>query len=499
MAQREIPAAVILVVLVVTTVLATLPLADLGFYAGDTTNLTVASQTSVPRMLLTPSGIRRVSSANYTPLMGVTLRFDWLLFGTRPFGYGLHSALWMLGLGLAATAFLRTAGADRFGALLAGILVVVAPATVAVTAWYSTRHYLIAATCALLSLAMMNRFAATGQRRQLLAALALYAISLEAKEIAFPLVLIAPILAVPARRRTVAIGYVGIACAYLLARYLALGSISAGYSPGSYGIFDAALGLARSWPRFADTVVVGGYQTPLMVSGLIAAHCLVAGTLWLAWRRGGNRAVAATTLVLAAPIVTVAPILSHPQITFWSRLDAGKYDRIAFAFAVSVLLAFCYHLLVPAANDLSSNAEPPFGRRFRRTHAVIAVILLGLAWTGHQTALHWRGKKFRAWQWYFVERHVGNDIVLTGDEPPSLQIFSALAAGDPSAVHLTVWGWNEDEAALEGADPRRVYLMLPGQAIRPAANLEEMLAWFDRYNRVGPSRGAFIVTHGHGK
>ena len=119
-----------------------LPLLQLGFFAGDTTNIEVASEHSFAKMLFTGSGIRQISRIHFTPMMGITLRMDWLFFGTNCFWYSLHNVLWLWLLGVSAYVFMRTCGAGVLGAALAGAMLVLAPISVSVSAWYSTRHYI---------------------------------------------------------------------------------------------------------------------------------------------------------------------------------------------------------------------------------------------------------------------------------------------------------------------------------------------------------------------
>jgi len=82
----------------------------------------------------------RATTASYTPMIAVSLKLDWLLFRLDPLGYALHStgaalcAAWLFYL------FLRLF-IPRRPALAGTMLFLVHPATVTVSAWFSTRHY----------------------------------------------------------------------------------------------------------------------------------------------------------------------------------------------------------------------------------------------------------------------------------------------------------------------------------------------------------------------
>ena len=485
--------AILLIALLAITI--SLPLLQLGFFAGDTTNIEVASEHSFAKMLFTGRGIRHISRIHFTPMMGVTLRMDWLFFGTDSFWYSLQNVLWLWLLGVSAYVFMRTCGAGVLGAALAGAMLVLAPISVSVSAWYSTRHYIGGLCWTILSLSSILEWN-KGEKKWLYgAAVFCYALALLCKEVYFPLVLLSPLIIQGDRRRKLKVlaGYGAVALLYLALRRSVLKHVIAGYGGGSYDVSAMLRSLVESWPRLTETVVWGGGDAVMAWIAVAVTHMIILVSLVMVFKRDRWKGTLSYLMILLISLFAVSFILGDPNIRYSERLDFCKNDRMNLAFSSSVLLCLAYLFFVPCA----LNGERKNQNRLRRKKIIGVLLCLSLMpvlWAGASRNVEtWSTRKYHAWQWKFIEENLDKQIILTGVEAPSLQIFIRIASKYYNRVpSISARGYFEKEEDWRNLDHRKVYLMVPGKIPRPALNREEMMAWLLRYNTKPPSSGGVV-------
>ena len=472
-----------------------LPLLQLGFFAGDTTNIEVASEHSFAKMLFTGSGIRHISRIHFTPMMGITLRMDWLFFGTDCFWYSLHNVLWLWLLGVSAYILMRTCGAGVMGSALAGAMLVLAPISVSISAWYSTRHYIGGLCWTILSLSSILEWNKGNKKWLYGAAVFCYALALLCKEVYFPLVLLSPLIIQTDRRRKLKVlaGYGAVALLYLVLRRSILKNVIAGYGGGSYDVSVMLRSLVESWPRLTETVIWGGGDAITAWIAVAVTNMIILVSLVMFFKRSRWKGILLYLMILFVSLFAVSFILGDPNIRYAERLDFCKNDRLNLAFSSSVLLCFAYLLFVPCA----PNAENKNQNRLHRRKIIgffLCLSLMPVLWAGASRNIEtWSTRKYHTWQWKFIEENIDKQIVLTGVEAPSLQIFIRIASKYYNRVPcISARGYFEKEEDWRDLDYRKVYLMIPGKLPRLALSREEMMAWLSRYNTKPPSSGGVV-------
>ncbi|MFZ5906066.1 MAG: hypothetical protein ACOYVJ_01475 [Nitrospirota bacterium] len=132
------------------------PLLGSYFFADDTQAIWFAASKSLGQMFFDPDAYRGLSGSNFTPMVGVTFKIDWLLSGLDPRGYTLHNLLSVLLAGVALFLFLRlyTDALTSFGA---SVLYLLNPLVFSVYSWCSSRHYLEGLAFALFALYLQGK------------------------------------------------------------------------------------------------------------------------------------------------------------------------------------------------------------------------------------------------------------------------------------------------------------------------------------------------------
>ena len=482
------------IVLALLAVSLSIPLLPLGFYTGDITTLDTVSILPIAKMLFTGEGIRAVSICHFTPMMGITLRIDWLLFGLNGLWYSLHNILWLWLLGVSVYILLRSCGAGVMGATLAGALVISAPITLSVSAWYGTRHYLAGLCWSLLSLSAILEWNRRKRRWLYAAAIACYVLALWCKEVYFPLVLLAPLTVSgnKRRRRDILIGYGITAIVYLSLRQIVFNNVIAGYDGGRYNPLMMLQSLIESWPRLTETIVWGGGQPATFWPAVVFVNLLILACLIAAYKRAHWKGALLYLAALGSSLFAVSFVLGNPHIRFAERLDLCMNDRLNLAFSAAVMICLSYLLFVPGREVPDARRQHP-GRRRHILALLAGLALLPLLWSGGSRSVDtWSTMKYHAWQWRFIEENLGSDMILTGANSRSLQTFIDLAARyHQRSNHISARGYFETEADWRDLDYKKVYLMVPGKIPLRASTRTEMMAWLLRYN-TQPPFGSYV-------
>lgn len=132
------------------------PLRRAGFIVDDPQYIWFSAKNPILKILFDPLTYMYLSPANFTPLLGLTFKIDSYLFKGDPLGYNLHSFLSLFLTSSMLYMFLRCY-TSRIIALCGGILFIISPATVGVTSWFSTRHYMEGMFWALLTLYLIKK------------------------------------------------------------------------------------------------------------------------------------------------------------------------------------------------------------------------------------------------------------------------------------------------------------------------------------------------------
>ncbi len=111
---------------------------------------------SVGEILFSPENYRAISGSNFTPLLGLSFKVDWLFFGMEPYGYNIHNLLAVLMAGAALFLFMKLYTTNP-GAFTGVILFLLNPVVLSVYSWSSTRHYMEGMFFALISLYLFVR------------------------------------------------------------------------------------------------------------------------------------------------------------------------------------------------------------------------------------------------------------------------------------------------------------------------------------------------------
>lgn len=127
-----------------------MPVLKNWFYSDDTFWIWASATTQFHEIFFVPERYRAMAS-NFTPMLGLSFKIDWNIFGLNPVGYSIHSLLSLSAATVALYFFLRLyMPIDR--ALVGITLFLLNPITLSITNWYSTRHYIEGLFWALLSL-----------------------------------------------------------------------------------------------------------------------------------------------------------------------------------------------------------------------------------------------------------------------------------------------------------------------------------------------------------
>jgi hypothetical protein len=129
------------------------PLLNSYFASDDTQWIWFSASKSVYKILFSPEDYRAISVSNFTPLLGLSFKVDWNLFGMNPEGYNIHNFLSLLAAGGVLYMFMRLFFSS-FIALLGLILFFLNPVVLSAFSWSSTRHYIEGMICGLISLTL---------------------------------------------------------------------------------------------------------------------------------------------------------------------------------------------------------------------------------------------------------------------------------------------------------------------------------------------------------
>ena len=132
-----------------------LPLSHAGFIIDDPQYVWFSARNSIYNIFFDPPTYMYINPSNFTPMLGLTFKIDSYFFKANPTGYNLHSFLSLFLTASMLYVFLRLY-ASRIAAFCGTILFIVNPATVAVTGWLSTRHYIEGMFWALLTLYLVK-------------------------------------------------------------------------------------------------------------------------------------------------------------------------------------------------------------------------------------------------------------------------------------------------------------------------------------------------------
>jgi len=385
--RRALAAAAAALLLLVAAI--TAPLLGTGFFGDDPGHLHAVALHAPWEFLVSPRATADLGGPFFTPLLGVSLAVDWRLFGLDPCGYGVHGALALWALGLAVLALLRTLGAPAAPAALGAAAVIANPATVAVAAWFSTRHYLEGAVWAVLACTCAVLAARRRRLAPLAAAAGLGLAALLSKEIFVPLpALCLPLLpGLPRRWRRL----LGGAAAAVIAAYALLRLALAGGVAGYHGIAElSAAGAARAIGSSAGALFgalfwPAGRPAPaaaVAAGGVLLAACGVA-----AWRRARLAGVGALALVLAAALAPVSLVLLFQGGAAISGELAG--GRLAFPLALALTVAAGALAAAPPAAAGVPAARP-------RAAGLLLVLLAATLPGSVATVSAWRAARARA-------------------------------------------------------------------------------------------------------
>ncbi len=290
----------------------------------------------------------KILSSYYRPVVDLSYRLDYRLWGGRPFGY--HLPIWLAHvLNTALVFFLArgwradATGSNRFLPVTAASLFAVHPAHAEAVAWIAGRSDVYCAAFLLTSVLLYTHFRRTGRELLFGFSMVFFIMALLTKEMAIGVVLLFPLVdllrstreAVPQRwspRWLVPIGLVGL---YLWRRAVVIenpiGSVgSAGLDPSRVGEAVAALG-------YYLKLMIFPYPHQPFVAALptgpaFMAVALLGGVVVLV---GIGRAVvrgdAAVGAGLAWTVLTIAPAAALPMIGYAAAPVAERYAYVATA------------------------------------------------------------------------------------------------------------------------------------------------------------------------
>lgn len=159
---KDNPGSIVLsIILLSVFMLFYIPLIRNWFFSDDIQWIWSSATTHIHEIFFVPERSRAMAS-NFTPMLGLSFRTDWLLFGMNPSGYAVHSLLMLAGAVCAFYFFLRLYVSREY-ALAGDVLLMVNPITLSITSWLSARHYVEGLFWALLSLYLFVRAERRGE------------------------------------------------------------------------------------------------------------------------------------------------------------------------------------------------------------------------------------------------------------------------------------------------------------------------------------------------
>jgi hypothetical protein len=132
------------------------------FQSDDISWIWFSATKSVGDIFFSPVDYRAIGSSNFTPMLGLSFKVDWLLFRMEPWGYYIHNIIAVLAAGFALFLFMRHY-AGSLTSFISFILFLLNPVVFYVTSWSSTRHYIEGLFFALISLYLTLRAERAGK------------------------------------------------------------------------------------------------------------------------------------------------------------------------------------------------------------------------------------------------------------------------------------------------------------------------------------------------
>ncbi|HWC64798.1 MAG TPA: hypothetical protein VG777_01855, partial [Thermoanaerobaculia bacterium] len=296
-----------------------------------------------------PRSGRDLPGRMFTPLLLLSMRADWRLFGLRPAAFHLHQ------LAAVAAAAVLLYGTLRLwiripAAIFGAVLFLLGAAIGPIASEVATRHYAEGFCLALLSTICFVRGARTGSRIPIAASVLLYLAATSAKEIFVPLPAVLALLPDSRGRLRVLAGHAAALAVYPFWRTAMLGTLV-----GGYGLVLPARRLPEALAalplRLANaTFGPGGWAG-------WATLAVLAG-LWTTAPPRGAREWMLVAVFLAAAVLPVLPvsleIAPRYALVAWTgvvcaaavSLDSSRRSRrgVAVALAAAALvLAFLAH------------------------------------------------------------------------------------------------------------------------------------------------------------
>lgn len=138
------------------------PLLNSFFTADDISWVYFSATKSIGQIFFIPEQYRAINGSNFTPMLGLSYKIDWLLFGMNPKGYFVHNLIAGLFAG-AAFFFLVRYYSNTFTGFAGVVLFLLNPLTLSVFSWSAARHYTEGMFFALVSFYLYARKAETGR------------------------------------------------------------------------------------------------------------------------------------------------------------------------------------------------------------------------------------------------------------------------------------------------------------------------------------------------
>ncbi len=294
----------------------------------DTQILLFALQHGPGEYFFRPEVWRTLTAANLTPWLSLSYDIDAALFSLRPLPFYLHQLLAVLAVAAALFYCLRLW--TRPGAALLGcLLFLVGAPALSITQALANRHYVEGALFCLLALSLFVRHLRDPDRRLLAGGAVLYLLSVTAKEVYVPLVVLLPFLPEGhwRHRLRASLPFIAIAGLYTLWRGYMLGSFGGGYATtGSLFSLQFMVDALATYLSFPE--LLAGVGWPLAVVVYLALL-----TIYLWDRRRVPYVLILTAALVLAPL---APLAQTPGIPVADRYLFLPW--IAFSFSVAYLL-----------------------------------------------------------------------------------------------------------------------------------------------------------------
>lgn len=295
------------------------------FWRGDDTPV-LAHMLKYPLqdIFFVPAVWQELSTANLTPWISLSFRFDYMLAGLDPRAFYLHHlvALWLVAI-VANRLFMRVA--VRWLAWSGTVLFLLGAPVQRVGEQLFTRHYLEGLLFCLLALYGFLRYRDTGRWHHQLLALFCYAIAMTAKEVYVPLGLLFVMLSQGDRQQRLAQAgpHLLLLGLYVPWRAWMLAGHVGGYAQGSVYVD----------PAFWTDVAASFADIPALMFGrfdvFVTASLLLVAALGL-WLKPARMPLA---LVLAAFVFgPLIPLVAYPGITGADRYLLLPWLLLCFAF-----------------------------------------------------------------------------------------------------------------------------------------------------------------------